>query len=126
MRLRICVSSCSPIGRWAADGQCKLNPSFMLESCRYSCYEWYSYRRAKYPDAPIDKYYYCDSWAKRDECASNRAFMQTGCPESCKDRWEREIDAAEPTSKPKPGKGRTEKRRKKKRKYNKKTLKEEM
>jgi hypothetical protein len=95
----------------------------MLESCKYSCYEWYSYRRTKYPDAPIDKYYYCDSWAKRNECASNRAFMETGCPESCKDIWESGTDTA--ANEPKSGTG-GNKRRKKKRKYNKNTLKEEV
>merc|ERR1712083_1087659 len=25
---------------WAADGQCRLNPGFMLTSCKYSCWEW--------------------------------------------------------------------------------------
>lgn len=30
---------------WAADGQCKLNPAFMLSSCKYSCFEWYEFRR---------------------------------------------------------------------------------
>ena len=38
---------------WAADGQCVANPDYMTSSCKYSCWEWFEYRRKKYPDAPM-------------------------------------------------------------------------
>ena len=27
---------------WAADGQCGVNPGYMLQACKYSCWEWYA------------------------------------------------------------------------------------
>ena len=38
---------------WAADGQCIANPGYMTSSCKYSCWEWFEFRRKKYPDAPM-------------------------------------------------------------------------
>merc|ERR1712054_568039 len=78
------ADSTSECYTWAADGQCAANPSYMLSSCKYSCWEWFEYRRKKYADAPIDKRFYCHSWAKSGECKSNGAFMKANCPESCK------------------------------------------
>merc|ERR1712196_292645 len=52
---------------WAADGQCVTNPGYMHSNCKYSCWEWYEYRKSKYPDAPIDKAMDCWSWAKDGE-----------------------------------------------------------
>ena len=64
---------------WAADGQCKSNPSYMLSSCKYSCWEWFEHRRKRYPDAPIDKRFDCNSWANSGECHKNsvRAIRRT-------------------------------------------------
>merc|ERR1740117_686193 len=71
---------------WAADGQCVANPSFMLSSCKYSCWEWYQYRKKKYPDAPIDKAFDCHGWGQAGECSKNPSFMHEECPETCKDK----------------------------------------
>merc|ERR1719502_105998 len=71
---------------WAADGQCTINPGHMLTSCKYSCWEWFKYRREKYPDAPIDKNMDCNSWASQGECGKNPAFMKGNCPESCEEK----------------------------------------
>merc|ERR1711920_913811 len=73
---------------WAADGQCRLNPGFMLTSCKYSCWEWYNYRSQKYPDAPIDKRFECHSWSERGECHKNPAYMKEACPETFADRYD--------------------------------------
>merc|ERR1719271_1161633 len=51
---------------WAADGQCVLNPGHMHSQCKYSCWEWYKYRRGKYKDAPIDKFMDCHQWSNQD------------------------------------------------------------
>lgn len=56
---------------WAANGQCALNPDFMLETCKYSCWEWYKYRKVKFIDAPIDKDFECHGWSKGGECHNN-------------------------------------------------------
>ena len=56
---------------WAADGQCSANPSFMLQSCKYTCWEWFTHRRKKFPKAPIDKMYECYSWGIAGECHKN-------------------------------------------------------
>jgi len=71
---------------WAADGQCTQNAGHMLSSCKYSCWEWFKYRREKYPDAPIDKFMDCNAWSSSGECGSNPSFMKTNCPESCKEK----------------------------------------
>ena len=114
------AAAASALRRWAADGQCKSNPGYMHDSCKYSCWEWrarassarhhlpgrhsdpaaarFEHRRKAYPDAPIDKNFHCHNWAAKGECLSNRAFMTTTCPESCKDKYEDEKD--EPPSKP--------------------------
>ena len=77
-----CLQECYA---WAADGQCTVNPGHMLSQCKYSCWEWFKYRREKYKDAPIDKYMDCNSWASQGECgksalppagASNRLTAQ--------------------------------------------------
>ena len=56
---------------WAADGQCKANPDYMRQNCKYSCWEWYSHRKHKFSDAPIDKRYDCHAWARSGECYKN-------------------------------------------------------
>merc|ERR1719473_303703 len=71
---------------YTADGQCRVNPGHMLTSCKYSCWEWYKYRRDKYPDAPIDKSMDCNSWASSGECGKNPGFMKQNCAESCKEK----------------------------------------
>ena len=95
---------------WAADGQCKDNPGFMLTSCKYSCWEWYAHRRRTFPDAPIDKQFDCHSWAKSGECKKNEPYMRTECPESCKDRFEEEP----PPPPPSPPRKKKKKKRKRK------------
>jgi len=71
---------------WAADGQCRLNPSHMLSQCKYSCWEWYKHRRDNYPDAPIDKIMDCHSWSNSGECGKNPEYMKSNCPEACKEK----------------------------------------
>ena len=56
---------------WAADGACTGNPGHMLTQCKYSCWEWFKFRREKYTDAPIDKYMDCNSWANQGECGKS-------------------------------------------------------
>ena len=98
---------------WAADGQCASNPQYMLSSCKYSCWEWYSHRRSTFPDAPIDKQFECHSWSQSGECHKNAAYMRTQCPEVCKDRYE---PPDEPPPPPPPPKGEKKGKKKKKRK----------
>jgi len=95
---------------WAADGQCGVNPGYMLSSCKYSCWEWYNFRASKYPDAEIDKSYHCHSWAGRGECHKNVDFMKRTCPQSCKERG---YDAPDEPPPPPP-----KKKKKKKKKVN--------
>merc|ERR1740138_884347 len=71
---------------WAADGACTGNPGHMLTQCKYSCWEWFKFRREKYTDAPIDKYMDCNSWANQGECGKNPTFMKPNCPEACKEK----------------------------------------
>ena len=71
---------------WAADGQCSLNPGHMLTSCKYSCWEWFNFRKQKYKDAPIDKSMDCYNWANQGECGKNPSYMKDNCPESCKEK----------------------------------------
>merc|ERR1712032_1198582 len=94
---------------WAADGQCKLNPGHMLTTCKYSCWEWYEYRKSKYPDAPIDKEFGCHGWANAGECHKNKDFMEKSCPESCKGKY----DPPEEVTPPKSTKSKKKKKRKK-------------
>merc|ERR1719326_872848 len=94
---------------WAADGQCRVNPGYMLTSCKYSCWEWFDFRSRKYPDAPIDKKFECHSWSERGECHKNPAYMRTACPETCEDRY----DPPEPPPPP-PSSRKTKKRKRKK------------
>jgi hypothetical protein len=83
---------------WAADGQCATNPGYMHSSCKYSCWEWYSYRKEKYPDAPIDKSMDCYDWSNKGECGKNPDYMKKTCPESCKDKsYEPPPPPAQPT-----------------------------
>ncbi|KAL1515453.1 hypothetical protein AB1Y20_002078 [Prymnesium parvum] len=93
---------------WAADGQCVSNPGYMTSSCKYSCWEWFRFRKDKYPDAPIDKRFDCYSWANSGECHKNKVFMKKECPESCKDKG---YDAPE-----EPARGPTKKKKKKSKK----------
>ena len=71
---------------WAADGQCQMNPGHMLQQCKYSCWAWYTHRRQKYPDAPIDKVMDCHAWSNQGECGKNPTYMKEKCPESCKEK----------------------------------------
>lgn len=97
---------------WAADGQCVANPGFMRSSCKYSCWEWFKYRKEKFPDAPIDKRFDCNSWASNGECHKNTEFMKKECPESCKEKG---YDAPEePKPVPAPSKKKKKKGKKKK------------
>merc|ERR1719240_1175038 len=103
---------------WAADGQCTMNPGHMLTQCKYSCWEWFKYRREKYPDAPIDKSMDCHSWAQQGECGKNPTFMKPNCPEACKEKG---YDPPEPP----PSAGGAKKKKKSKKKKKKADDKEE-
>ena len=82
----------------------------MHSSCKYSCWEWYKYRRDNYKDAPIDKHMDCHQWAQNGECGKNADFMRTNCAESCKERG---YDPPPPTPTPTEGKKKKKKKGKK-------------
>lgn len=93
---------------WAANGECSLNPGHMLSQCKYSCWEWFNYRKEKYPDAEIDKSMDCHGWSNQGECHKNPTYMKSTCPQSCKEKG---YDA--PPSPPKPAKPRKKRSKKK-------------
>eukprot|EP00316_Scyphosphaera_apsteinii_P021423 CAMPEP_0119306604 /NCGR_PEP_ID=MMETSP1333-20130426/7318_1 /TAXON_ID=418940 /ORGANISM="Scyphosphaera apsteinii, Strain RCC1455" /LENGTH=164 /DNA_ID=CAMNT_0007309941 /DNA_START=33 /DNA_END=527 /DNA_ORIENTATION=- len=86
---------------WAANGECRANADYMHSNCRYSCWEWYEHRRAKYPHEAIDKHFNCFSWARAGECEKNSVYMRNYCPESCEGRYDNAEGAQEPRTKSK-------------------------
>ena len=71
--------------QWAAAGECKNNPDFMLSSCKVAC------RNAGKPNAapggpPQDLWANpseCANWAGSGECEKNKQFMESNCALSC-------------------------------------------
>eukprot|EP00058_Branchiostoma_floridae_P010495 XP_002595983.1 hypothetical protein BRAFLDRAFT_128083 [Branchiostoma floridae] len=60
---------------WAADGECDLNPGYMLTNCRLSCGEC----TTDCADDNAD----CPGWAADGECDNNPGYMLTNCRLSC-------------------------------------------
>ena len=56
---------------WANQGECRINPSYMLSNCHNSC---------KYKDKNMN----CKIWALESECIINPLYMLSYCPQSCK------------------------------------------
>lgn len=54
---------------WAAKGECKKNPGWMLINCKKSCTK--------------DSHQSCPAWAKRGECTKNPKWMLVYCKLSC-------------------------------------------
>lgn len=67
---------------WAASGECKANPTFMLTSCKVAC------RNAGLPPGQSlrDTWHSeseCMAWAGSGECVNNAQFMESNCALSC-------------------------------------------
>jgi len=58
--------------RWAQEGECAQNPSFMWSDCLPACVQ-----HAKDDDER------CDIWMREGECTNNPSYIQVHCPESC-------------------------------------------
>lgn len=59
---------------WAARGECRNNPGYMLTNCCQSCTS----------ESPCnDSEIHCNGWAARGECSNNPNYMLTKCCQSC-------------------------------------------
>lgn len=65
---------------WAARGECKRNPAFMLKNCRLSC----EVCKGQKPKECKDYNSGCTGWALRGECKKNPGYMLKNCRLSCK------------------------------------------
>lgn len=65
--------------RWAREGECRANPSFMLANCRAACLVALETVR--------DSSYECAHWAEHHECVQNPGFMQLECAAECGMQW---------------------------------------
>ena len=67
--------------KFALAGECKTNPSWMLQTCQQSCGLCFS----KDPqDEPCkDMHTSCSQWSNELECFANPLFMSRACPKSC-------------------------------------------
>lgn len=72
------VEDCS---RWAAEGECRANPRYMLMQCRAACLD------ALERSPPRDARFECDAWAAAGECARNPGFMHIECSSACGQQW---------------------------------------
>merc|ERR1712046_255796 len=72
-----CMDEHGSCGRWARDGECDANPSFMHKVCRSSCAECESVKCHDNQDG-------CAAWAGNGQCESNSNFMLKECPFSCR------------------------------------------
>ncbi|XP_078617928.1 uncharacterized protein LOC144885728 isoform X1 [Branchiostoma floridae x Branchiostoma japonicum] len=70
-----CVDDNASCAGWAADGECDLNPGYMLTNCRLSCGECTT-------DC-VDDNAGCPGWAADGECDNNPGYMLTNCRLSC-------------------------------------------
>jgi len=62
---------------WAANGECEINPGFMLENCPASCGVCSS------PGPCTDDNQYCEDWAASGQCEANPNYMLESCRKSC-------------------------------------------
>ncbi|CAG7700787.1 unnamed protein product [Allacma fusca] len=70
-----CVDSHHFCQQWSWNGECKRNPSWMINNCKKSCSSC---------EAPCsDSNQYCGVWASRGECIRNPDYMRTYCAKSC-------------------------------------------
>lgn len=69
----------SECGSWAAVGECRKNPGFMLDGCRRSC------------EPVMEQFnkeeHNCEQWASETECSRNPSFMQLHCSGQCGNSW---------------------------------------
>lgn len=62
---------------WAANGECEINPGYMLENCPASCGVCSS------PGPCSDENQYCEDWAASGQCETNPNYMLESCRKSC-------------------------------------------
>jgi len=62
---------------WAANGECEINPGWMLDSCPASCDVCSS------PGLCTDENQYCEDWAASGQCEANPNYMLESCRKSC-------------------------------------------
>ena len=60
---------------WAKQGECQVNPSWMLKNCPVSCKEC----KNKCADHEV----YCNEWKAKGECKKNPEYMNIYCARSC-------------------------------------------
>ncbi|XP_057316847.1 low choriolytic enzyme-like [Hydractinia symbiolongicarpus] len=68
----VCTDSNENCGYWAVNGECTINPNYMLINCKRSC-----------RDVLGDKDKNCAYWAGKGECQSNPTYMLVNCKKSC-------------------------------------------
>jgi ShK domain-like len=73
---------------YARQGECFVNPGYMLDQCKRSCGICDQQRRDK--GIPLeddedctDKHSQCQLWANEKECFTNPVYMFQACPSSC-------------------------------------------
>ena len=74
---------------WAKNGECEINPGYMLTGCPLSCKQCTTSTLASnLTGVPCkqckDTNVHCAYWAKIGECEVNPGYMLKGCPLSCK------------------------------------------
>lgn len=85
---------------WAREGECRLNPTYMLRACARSCGICQSLRKKSGEEEEVEeepvcinKYEECDEWANEDgECWVNPSFMLENCKNSCWECVDSEMD----------------------------------
>lgn len=83
-----CSAAAAPVDRhdncrrWAEEGECQANPTYMHTECALSC----SGTKAASKVSQVSRE--CDGYAEQGECNRNPAFMLSTCRKQC-DAWER-------------------------------------
>lgn len=75
---KTCGDSDARCPRWARNGECVRNRSFMHWFCAKSC------DQCRVRDADCaDHDMMCSGWAQRGECRINKPYMRITCPRAC-------------------------------------------
>lgn len=89
-----CEDEREECSHWARSGECKANPSYMLDHCKKSCnncptgnYNQKIYgvmNDKRIGEGPCeDNHEDCQSWESEGKCATNAVFMLVECRRSC-------------------------------------------
>lgn len=94
-----CQNKNENCAKWAAEGECRNNPNFLLSNCALSCGSCHAVEgwgeeaaertgQQRFLQQDVDKvcgdeFERCGEWAAEGECSINTRFMQFRCKYSC-------------------------------------------